>query len=355
MASIYRHGSEWRAQVRRAGVSKSKTFKTKPEAQRWVRDLEAQIDRGERLPVAIRTTLGDVIGEYTKFVDRTATRSKRATLKMLKTEFKEVRLSEVTPALFLDFVTKRERQGAGPATILVDLVYIGVALKHAGALLSSPQIGTHALAALMEARTLLKHSKRIRGSARRDRRPTETELKAIRDQLHAPSPKARYAAAYWDLILFAIGTTLRLGEILSLRWEDFDPKTRTILVRDRKHPTQKQGNHGRIPLLQNRMVVAGEPIDTIAILMRQPSAGKKSGAIFPHNANSVSIHFGRICKKLHIEDLNFHDLRHEAVSRLFELGYQIQEVAVFSGHRSWDQLKRYTNLKPELLHQDNTD
>lgn len=50
-----------------------------------------------------------------------------------------------------------------------------------------------------------------------------------------------------------------------------------------------------------------------------------------------------------IKDLRFHDLRHEGISRLFEQGYQIQEVSMVSGHRDWGSLKRYTNLRPEDL------
>jgi site-specific recombinase XerD len=51
--------------------------------------------------------------------------------------------------------------------------------------------------------------------------------------------------------------------------------------------------------------------------------------------------------------LHFHDLRHEGVSRLFEAGYQIQEVAIVSGHKDWAQLKRYTQLKAKDLHRTN--
>jgi len=50
---------------------------------------------------------------------------------------------------------------------------------------------------------------------------------------------------------------------------------------------------------------------------------------------------------LGIRDLRFHDLRHEATSRLFERGYQIHEVAQFTLHESWNELKRYTNIRPE--------
>ena len=69
--------------------------------------------------------------------------------------------------------------------------------------------------------------------------------------------------------------------------------------------------------------------------------------IFPYDPRSISAAFTRACHFLQIEDLRFHDLRHEATSRLFEMGYQIQEVAQFTLHDSWNELKRYTNLKPE--------
>ena len=71
--------------------------------------------------------------------------------------------------------------------------------------------------------------------------------------------------------------------------------------------------------------------------------------IFPCHAKSIQGDFSRACEKLNIADLHFHDLRHEAISRLFEAGYQIHEVAQFSGHRDWGSLRRYTNLHPSKL------
>ena len=60
--------------------------------------------------------------------------------------------------------------------------------------------------------------------------------------------------------------------------------------------------------------------------------------------------FTRTCRDLKIEDLHFHDLRHEGASRLFEAGFSIQQVALVTGHRDWKMLRRYTHLKPETLH-----
>ena len=58
----------------------------------------------------------------------------------------------------------------------------------------------------------------------------------------------------------------------------------------------------------------------------------------------------RSCKALDIDDLRFHDLRHEGTSRLFEAGFPIEKVAMVTGHKDWRMLRRYTNLKPEDLH-----
>jgi len=117
-------------------------------------------------------------------------------------------------------------------------------------------------------------------------------------------------------------------------WKDNDPKTRTGLLRDAKHPEHKEGNHRRFRYTQ-------EGWD---IIQRQPKTDER---IFPCKPRSVCAAFTRTCQLLGIENLHFHDGRHEAISRLFELGYQIEEVALFSLHESRDELKRYTNLRPE--------
>ncbi len=86
-----------------------------------------------------------------------------------------------------------------------------------------------------------------------------------------------------------------------------DQTNRTALLRDAKHPRKKVGNHKRSPLL-------GDAWD---IVQRQPRP-RTDSPIFPYNPNSVGTAFTRACAKLQIEDLCFHDLRHETTSRLFE-------------------------------------
>lgn len=69
----------------------------------------------------------------------------------------------------------------------------------------------------------------------------------------------------------------------------------------------------------------------------------------PHKADSVSAAFTRACLRLGIQDLHFHDLRHEGTSRLFEQGYDIPQVASVTLHTSWNELKRYTHLMPKHM------
>lgn len=71
--------------------------------------------------------------------------------------------------------------------------------------------------------------------------------------------------------------------------------------------------------------------------------------VFNITPHAISIAFGRACKRANLTNTHFHDVRHEAVSRFFELGLSLPEVAAISGHKTWAMLKRYTHLKAEDL------
>lgn len=73
------------------------------------------------------------------------------------------------------------------------------------------------------------------------------------------------------------------------------------------------------------------------------------GVIWNIQPNSLTQAFRRICKKADIRDLRFHNLRHEATTRLFEKGFNIMEVSSITGHKDLKMLKRYTHLKAEDL------
>jgi integrase len=121
--------------------------------------------------------------------------------------------------------------------------------------------------------------------------------------------------------VFALFSTRRQEEIASILWCDLEQAPRTrILVRDMKHPGQKIGNNVRCDL----------PEEAMRVIQAMPRVDER---IFPYNHRSISSRFTRACKVLGIEDLHFHDLHHEGVSRLFEMGETIPHVAAVSGHR----------------------
>jgi integrase len=144
------------------------------------------------------------------------------------------------------------------------------------------------------------------------------------------------------VIRFAIATAMRQDEIFRIEWPDVDLRRKVVTVRDRKDPRRKDGNDQRVPLLN----LTG--FDAWTVVLEQKIVTRGVGRVFPHHSESAGTAFRRGCRELGIEDLHFHDLRHEATSRLFEAGLTI-EVALVTGHKDWRMLRRYTHLKPEDL------
>lgn len=132
---------------------------------------------------------------------------------------------------------------------------------------------------------------------------------------------------------------MRLGEITRITAEDVDEGRRAVIVRQRKDPKKKELNDQLVPLVGD----AWEMIDA-------KLKAKTAGRLFPYNAASVSTAFTRACQRVGIVDLHFHDLRHAATVELFRKGLDIPRVALITGHKSWENLKRYTNLGPEDVH-----
>lgn len=175
-------------------------------------------------------------------------------------------------------------------------------------------------------------------SNRRNRRPASDELDMLIEGLQQRSTHKCSKIPFVDILKFSVWSCMRIGEVCRLRWEDLDQEQKSILVRDRKDPRKKEGNHMKVALL-------GEAWD---IVQRQP---KKSEFIFPYNSTSVTAGFQRVRSKLGIKDLRYHDLRREGASRLFEAGFSIEEVAQVTGHRSLNVLWQvYTELYPKSLH-----
>lgn len=334
----------WRVQVRRKGRYVSETFLRREDARRWATEAERQIDRDEtpnKSRIARRKTFGDLIDLHIDDmcdVGKAPLRSKAATLEMLKRELGKCNMVSLDRERLIRFGRDRAAQGAGPVTVGIDIGMIKLILSHAAAVHGLPvKVEPVALA-----RIALKRLGLVGKGHERDRRPTQDEL----DRLIAYfDGNPRQLIPIGRIIRFAVATAMRQDEICRARWSDLEMRTRMLMIRDRKDPRNKRGNNQRIPLF------AASGYDAWAILEEQRAVrSNDDDRIFPFNGRSVGTAFRRGCAELKIEDLHFHDLRHEGTSRLFEAGFTIEQVALVTGHKDWKMLRRYTHIRPEGLH-----
>ena len=133
------------------------------------------------------------------------------------------------------------------------------------------------------------------------------------------------------IVALAVETAMRRGEILAIKKEHFDPVKRTLLI-----PESKNGRARTIPL----SITAVELLNAHAI---------DGGRLFPISANAFRLAWERVKRRAGNVDLHFHDLRHEAISRLFEKGLSVPEVALISGHRDLRMLLRYTHPLTQVI------
>lgn len=240
-------------------------------------------------------TVAGLIDRYIKFVeqDKKIGESKRSVLGILmRSRLGALPLIELNTAHIIDHCRDRRAQGAKPQTVNQDVIYLGGVLKCA-----KPYFNiTVDLTEFEQAKAQLRSLGLVSKSAERDRRLQSGELAAFLAVAQANAHKGFIPIA--EIVRFAITTCMRQGEIVGLRWADLNEADRTILIRDRKDPQEKVGNHQTVPLL-------GE---SFAIVQAQPRIGDR---IFPYHGDSVRARFDRLCLLAGITDLTFHDLRHE--------------------------------------------
>ena len=186
--------------------------------------------------------------------------------------------------------------------------------------------------AMEDARIVMTKLGLVGRSKERSRRLTLADLEKLMDHYEIMERKRKDAIPMTRIILFAIFSTRRQEEITRVVGADLEREHLELTVRDMKNPGEKIGNDVRSTLTPEALKL----IDL---------QNKGEGTIWPYNAESISTSFRRACAFLGIEDLHFHDLRHEGISRLFELGWTIPQVATVSGHRTWTSLKRYSHIR----------
>lgn len=327
MPSVVKRGSSFRGFVRLAGLpSESKSFKTHREAKEWATKREIELSSLDmRSP---ELTVGALIDSYVKEIAplrKMAPTHLGHDIPQVRRAVGHLRLIDLRGRGLVDWAVKRQKvTRAGNCAIVARL--FGV-LKQCDMRWS---LGVP-WADLKASRDMLRSMGLLSDAAARDRRVSDKEIALIKANLK-PAVKVRMP----DIIDFCLHSAMRIGEVCRIEWNDLDLDAGTVVIRDRKHPRKKYGNHCLVPLMG----------DTAEILERQP---KVSERIFPHDTDYISRLFRLAATKAGVKDVVMHDLRHEAISRLFERGYGIQEVALVSGHRNWRDLARYTHIKPQNL------
>ena len=309
--------------------SESETFDRKPAAQAWLKKRQTELAVPGALTKPKDPLLKDVIDQYNLEKQKEHGKTKAQVLDSIKdADIGALRCSEITSQELVKFCQSLDAQPSTRGNYMSHLASVFSVARPAWGYPLDKQ-------AIDDARVVLDKLGLIGRSKQRTRRPTLAELDRLMTHFAIIELKGvtrKKLIPMTRLVAFAIFSTRRQEEICRIVGKDLNREHSEIIVRDMKNPGEKIGND----------VTTLLPPEALQLIDLQP---KTDGVIWPYNSQSVSAAFTRACEILGIEDLHFHDLRHEGISRLFELGWNIPRVACVSGHRSWNSLKRYTHLR----------
>lgn len=326
----------WKAVVRKQGWPiTSKTFRTKRAATDWARGVEDDMAQGVYISRAgaERTTIEAALQQYLKEVTPlkkpTTQRSEKITAKHLAAFLGKYSMAAVTNELVASYRDHRLAAGKSNNTVRIELALFSnlftVAIQEWGLGL------THNPVAAIR--------KPSPGKGRDRRLTTDEERRLISAVEGHSNPMLAW------IVTLAIETAMRQSEILNLRLQDVDMENRVVRLADTKNNSART-----IPLspaataaLKSAVGNPLRPKETNLVFFGEPG---RDGIRRPYQFAKI---WGGIKRNIGISDLRFHDLRHEAVSRLVEGGLSDQKVALISGHQSMQMLRRYTHLRAEEL------
>lgn len=312
MASIRKVNSKWMAQVRVKGFSGSKRFHSKQEAKEWAFEMERRAGKHGKLHTSY--TLGDAMQKFADEISPThkGERWEQIRIKKLQRDkIASIMLSKLTTEDIQKWI---DRQEIAPGSIRRELNLIQSVLKHC----------RHPWRWMYEDVTkdlvkppLPKH---------RNRRvwPDEIEqiLKALGYHENKPVMTKRHQLAVG--FLFALETGMRQGEIWKMDWHYVHIQERYVILPDTKNGTSRE-----VPLSTRAIELLGK---------LTPSIGK----VFKSSQDSISSEFRKAVRKCGIENLRFHDTRHEACTRLSQI-YNVAQLAKVIGHNDLNSLQIYFN------------
>lgn len=363
MGTITKRGElQWQAKVRRKGFpTQSRTFSYKEDAEKWVRAVERElettgfVDRRE----ADKNTLGEVLQRYQQEVTPS---KKSAEIESVKIRvilkdgiLPKLRMTAVTSEAIAAWRDRRLAEVTG-ATVNRELDVLSAVLNHA-----RREWRIHV-------ENPVRDVKRPERANARDRRFTAEEEKYLLAALTGGERQGdgtftKGARNPWllPLVRLALETAMRRGELLALQWENVDLDRQTAHL-----PETKNGDSRTVPL-STRAVAILRALPRSTASDGEEKIEDRHGPVFETTALALRKGFGRSveraqqayiedCRKHRrkpkpgfLQDVHFHDTRHEAASRLAEKLSNVLELSAVTGHRDLRMLKRYYHPRAEDL------
>jgi integrase len=319
MASIRPKGKGFEARLSVNGRQLSKTHATREEAARWIAGIKFGFINPACAPSAYWMTFKEACRRYQSEIiplHKGAAQEQYRIKQLITLPFANKELSSITPE---DLKTYRDglvARGLSGSTTRLNLALVSAIFNHArkewGVDCENP------VQAIKKPKPSKPRSRRLAGDE-------EIRLMAALDQCKNPLVK--------QVVRFLLETGMRRGEALNLRWEDLNPKSRVVTLRDTKNGQARWA-----------------PLTEMAIKTLPQSACPQE-RIFPITESALTQAWGHAVKRARIDDLRLHDLRHEALSRwAHRLGGDVFKLAMISGHRTLQMAQRYVHpVRAEML------
>lgn len=330
----------WRVLIRVKGHKTiSSTFSSEKLAKAFAKEKGRQLEEIKatgRTAAPKGSTVGHYIDDYLDYIQpgRTLQRSALFIYSALKDRFGNIGIERLSKSHLDAFIEARKKEGVQGQTIAGDLSLLSTVLRYCYDVKHLDVDRDMA----DKARKSLKTSHKLRIKSREvECVPTQSEIDAI---IGVFATKKRQKIDMPKVIRFGLYTSMRQSEICNIRIEDLSHENKAVIIRDRKHPNEKMGNDETVPLLPSAWEIVENFIGS-----------RTSGPIFPYNPKSVSTAFSRARAEAGVaRPVRFHDLRHKAITDFFGIGLSVPQVALMSGHRDWQTLKRYTHIKASDVH-----
>lgn len=331
MATLRKRGNQWEAQIRKQGwPALSKTLPTKAQAQQWAQATESEMARAafvDQRPLN-HLTLADLLERYAQEVTPSKKSHETELYRIrafLRDPLAQTKLPELTGRRISLWRDQRLGVVSGTTTNrdlnLLSHIF-NVARKEWDIPLVNP----------------VANVRRPRNNRGRERRLSPKEESCL---LNALKPAPRDAGGQFTgpqnpwmlpLVVLALETAMRRGELLKLTWEQVFLEERYVRLLDTKNGTSRD-----VPLSSRARAL-------LSALPQHPT-----GKVFPISENAVKLAFTRAVRRAGLKDFHFHDLRHEATTRLSEKLDNVLELSAVTGHKTLSMLKRYYHPKASRL------